>query len=175
MQHTTLSGRKSAQSTGEPISLDYFQFLVDGYKTKHPAEQQSVFIPKVPILKTLDQFPNISGLRFMYGLKESADPSSRTIILMACNDTSTDKEVLNLIFAPNGYLTNEGDCISIDQCWDLLARYVNRMSELTDYQGLYNSQFAECISMFGAGRPDEAMIVFKDKLDELMARYLFAN
>lgn len=130
MQHTTLSGRKTAQSIGEQISMVYFQFLLDGYKTKHPTEQQAVFIPKGLILETLNQFPNISGLRFMYGLKEGAAPTDRTIVLMACNDTSTDKEVPNLIFASKGYLTNEGERISIDQCWDLFARYVDRMCEL---------------------------------------------
>lgn len=298
MQHTTLSGRKPAQSIGEQISMDYFQFLVDGYKTKHPTEQQSVFIPKELIVKTLDQFPNVSGLRFMYGLKEGAAPSSRTIVLMACNDTSTEKEVPNLIFASKGYLTNEGERISIDQCWDLFARYVNRMCELMpeekrkdipracfygintlkellspencagmlyhfgyntstaflpqryeapilavdsyhislgilpvemgqicptmcapgypnppafanlsrsgtdtkvlyemyhyvspsliealqrsgipekDHQQYYSTQFAECISLFGSGKANEAIIVFKDKLDELMAKYLYAN
>ncbi|MBS1662422.1 MAG: hypothetical protein JST68_15365, partial [Bacteroidetes bacterium] len=66
-------------------------------------------------------------IRFMYGLKENADPTSRTIVLMPCNDTSTDRHVPNLILTPDGYLSDtEEETITLNQCWDVSNRYVNR-------------------------------------------------
>jgi len=122
--------RKPAQSIGEFISRDYYQYLINGYLEQHPAEQKSVFIGRQLILDTLNKIPHVSGIRFMYGLKEGADPSSRAIVLMPCNDTSTDRAVPNLILDAKGYLTDEGDRVSLDQCWQMFNRYVNRMCSL---------------------------------------------
>ena len=56
-----------------------------------------VFISKATILAALHEFPAASGFRFMYGLKARDQESSRTIDLMACNGTSTDRLLPNLI------------------------------------------------------------------------------
>ncbi|MBS1662425.1 MAG: hypothetical protein JST68_15380 [Bacteroidetes bacterium] len=126
MQSSTSTCR-TAQNIGEYISHDYYLSLVNGYNQQHPTEQKSVFISKQSILETLDQFPNVSGIRFMYGQKEGAAPTSRTVVLMPCNDTSTDRPVPNLILTPLGYLTDTKERLSLNQCWDLFDRYVNRM------------------------------------------------
>jgi hypothetical protein len=130
MQPTTSLSRKPASFVGDYISYEYYHYLIEGYQQKHPTEQKSVFIAKEFILETLDKFPHVSGLRFMYGLKEGSADTSRTIVLMACNDTSVDKPLPNLIFAPNDYLTDTGERITIDQCWELFNRYIGRMSTL---------------------------------------------
>lgn len=119
------------QTIGSYISHEYYRYLVDGYDQKHPTEQKSVFIPKEFILETLEKFPVVTGLRFMYGQKEGADPCSRTIVLMACDDASEDRHVPNLILVPKGYLTDTGERITLDECWDLLTRHVDRMCTLS--------------------------------------------
>lgn len=130
MQPTTSLSRKPAPFIGDYISYEYYHYLIEGYRQKHPTEQKSVFIAKELILETLEKFPNVSGLRFMYGLKEVNAETSRTIVLMASNDTSMDKPLPNLIFAQNDYLTDTGERITIDQCWELFNRYITRMSAL---------------------------------------------
>jgi hypothetical protein len=118
------------QTIGSYISPDYYLSLVNGYAQRHPDEQKAVFIPKEFILETLEKFPVVTGLRFMYGQKEGADPGSRTIILMACDNSTSDRHVPNLILVPKGYLTDTGERITLDQCWDLLTRQVDRMCSL---------------------------------------------
>lgn len=130
MQHTISSFRKPAESIGDFIKPDYYQFLIDGYARKHPTETPSVFIPKSLILETLENVPDVSGLRFMYGRRKDADPRSRTIILMPCNNTSTHKAIPNLILRPAGYLTHDGEELTLQQCWDLFNRYVIRIGTL---------------------------------------------
>lgn len=122
--------RKPAQNVGDFISYDYYRYLVEGFGQKHPTEERSVFVPREYILETLDRVPHVSGLRFVYGLKEGDDVTSRTVVLMACDDTSTDRILPNLILVPKGYLTHTGERLSIDRCWELFDNYVNRMCAL---------------------------------------------
>jgi len=81
-------------------------------------------------METLEKFPVVTGLRFMYGQKEGADPASRTIVLMACDNASADRHVPNLILRPKDYLTDTGERITLDECWELLTRHVDRMASL---------------------------------------------
>jgi hypothetical protein len=122
------------QTIGSCISHDYYQYLIKGYAEQHPTEQKSAFIPREFILETLEKFPVVTGLRFMYGQKEGADPGSRTIVLMACDNASADRHVPNIILRPKGYLTDTGDRVSLDECWDLLTRHVDRMCSLMPEQ-----------------------------------------
>jgi hypothetical protein len=126
----TQGRRRIPQTIGSCISYDFYQYLIKGYAGKHPTEQKSAFIPREFILETLEKFPNVTGHRFMYGQKEGADPGSRTIVLMPCDDSSADRLIPNLILRPNGYITDSGDRISLDDCWDLLTRHVDRMCSL---------------------------------------------
>jgi hypothetical protein len=131
---TTEEWCRIPQTIGSYISYDYYRYLVDGFEQRHPTEQKSVFIPKEFILETLEKFPVVTGLRFMYGLKEGADSGSRTIVLMACDDRSCDRHVPNIILRPDGYFTDTGDRVSLDECWDLLTRHVDRMCSLLPEQ-----------------------------------------
>lgn len=117
--------RKPAQNVGDFISYDYYRYLVDGFAQTHPTEEKSVFVPREFILETLDRVPHVSGLRFVYGHADS-----RTVVLMACDDTSTDRILPHLILVPKGYLTHTGERLSIDRCWELFDNYVNRMCAL---------------------------------------------
>lgn len=130
MQTATNTIRKSASFIGEYISRDYYQYLIEGYDRQHPTEQKAVFIAKAIILAALDEFPTASGLRFLYGLRDGDQESSRTIVLMACNGTPADRLLPNLIMAPEGYLTNSGEKVSFSECWEMFSRYVQRMSSL---------------------------------------------
>ena len=118
------------ETIGSPISHEYYRYLADGYEQRHPTEQKSVFIRKEFILETLEKFPVVTGLRFMYGQQAGGAPGSRTIVLMACDDSSPDGILPNLILVPGGYLTDTGERITLDQCWDLLTRHVDRMCSL---------------------------------------------
>jgi hypothetical protein len=130
MQPAISLSRKPAEFIGDFISPDYYQYLVKGYSRQHPTEEKSLFIPKSLILETLENFPNVSGLRFIYGQQKGANPNSRTIVLMPCNNTSAHKVIPNLILTPDGYMTHDGEQLSPDQCWDLFNRYVIRMGGL---------------------------------------------
>jgi hypothetical protein len=122
------------QTIGSYISHDYYRYLVNGYEQRHPTEQKSVFIAREFILETLEKFPNVTGLRFMYGQKEGDNLGSRTIVLMACDNCSLDFHVPNLILVPKGYLTDAGERLTLQQCWDLFNRYVDRMCSLMPEQ-----------------------------------------
>jgi hypothetical protein len=118
------------QTIGSQISHDQYLFVVIAYEQRHPTEQKSVFIPKEYILETLSKFPDTTGLRFMYGQQAGTNPSSRTIVLMACDHNTADVHSPNLILLPKGYLTDTGERLTLDQCWDVLNRYVDRMRSL---------------------------------------------
>jgi hypothetical protein len=53
---------------------------------------------------------------------------------MACNATSMDRLLPNLIMAREGYLTDTGEKVSFNESWEMLSRYVRRMSSLMPEQ-----------------------------------------
>ena len=126
----TTEWRRIPETIGDNISPEYYRYLADGYAQEHPTEQKSVHIPREYILETLEKFPAATGLRFMYGQKDGADPGSRTIVLMACDSGSVDRHVPNIILMPKGYITDAGDRITLDECWNILTRHVDRMCSL---------------------------------------------
>lgn len=121
---------RSFRTVGGPITTQQFETLTAGFKATHPTEQSTIFIARELILDTLRQAPGISGIRFNYGIREGADATSRTIVMVPCLDDAPGRLVPNFLFLRKGYLTSEGERVTTDQCWSLFTRYVDRMSEL---------------------------------------------
>jgi len=121
---------RPAAGIGEYISHDQFEYLTDEYARQHPTEQKQVFIASEHIRAALDSSSHSAGLRFMYGQKESALPGSRSILLLPYSDRATDSALPRLILSGKGYFTDAGNQVPAQTCWEMMGRYVQRMSDL---------------------------------------------
>lgn len=122
--------KKSVRSIGSIITREYFEHLIDGFAQMHPTEEKSVYIAREFIAAALSESPEVCGIRFMYGQEEDADPESRIVLLMACYEKESGSPVPNLLLTSKGHLTQEGERVSANQCWELFDRHVSRMSVL---------------------------------------------
>ena len=129
MQTLTINTKRTAENVGQRISREYADRLINGFKQKFPNEKQLVFISKKTILNAIKQAENISGLRFMYGFDAMNDVDSRVILMVPCNNTSTQLAIPNSIILPEGYLTNKGTKLNFDKTWQVLYNHTLRFGK----------------------------------------------
>lgn len=110
---------------GQFISQSECQLLKNNFKTSFPNESTSVNIKRSVLLQLLND-ENVSGLRFMYGLADMDDASSRAIILMPCN-FNMQSGIPNVIFNKNGFFDHLGNILSLDQ---VCAKQLNHVLKL---------------------------------------------
>jgi hypothetical protein len=121
---------QTADYVGGFITNETYQSLVSQFAENFPSEVQSVFIKKEVILQVLQSSDQVSGIRFMYGLTDSENPKSRKLILVPCNMTSIDKSIPNSIIFKDGYVTHDGEKVSLNQTWLLFNNHVNHTATL---------------------------------------------
>jgi|GEM_PF-3929527 len=133
---TALSTETSVRSTGEYVSREYFQFLIDGYSQVHPTEEKSVFIARELIAAALAASPRVCGIRFVYGEEESG---SRVVILMSCAEAAGQSKMPSMdegvgtpkrLLPAEGLLTHAGGKLSMGECATLSEQYLDRMCAL---------------------------------------------
>ncbi|MBS1522063.1 MAG: hypothetical protein JST50_13760 [Bacteroidetes bacterium] len=107
---------------GEFITESYYHELVENFNAKFPTEVTSVPISKSVIKAALDG-NSVSGIKFMNGLEDSHDPSSRILVLIPGNFT-TNNTLPNSIINKSGFLTNNGTAISLERTWEVLFNHV---------------------------------------------------
>lgn len=118
METVTISTQRSIENAGHEISRAHADYLTEGFKLKFPKETQSVFISKETIMQSVSSLDNVVGLHFMYGYKaidvNGVKTLSRILVLIPCKERE-DSERIDLIFLPNGYYTNTGEKLSVEQ------------------------------------------------------------
>jgi hypothetical protein len=129
-QADVVSEGRAARTTGSYISHDYFQSLVDGFELMHPTEEKSVDISRSLIEAVLNESAEVCGIRFMYGQQAGADLRSRVVLLMACYEKNTGNFVPNLMVGLAGHPLHTGERVSLEACFDLFERHVDRMAVL---------------------------------------------
>lgn len=122
-QNVNVSAKRSAELTGEIIDSAYALELIRGFGERFPGEVAKVFIESATIFDVVKDLPNVSGIRFMYGMESTGDPASKVILLIPCNTTSAHRPIPNTIVQPQGYLNNRGERVSLKRTWQLLYNH----------------------------------------------------
>ena len=119
---TTTITRIEPQTVGAFISQDRYQELAQNFRNSFAGEVTSVTLSKAA-LETILNDANVSGIKFMNGLENANDPTSRLLVLMPANYTSPNG-LPNAIIKATGFLTNTGNVISLEQTWQVLFNHV---------------------------------------------------
>jgi hypothetical protein len=122
-QDLNLVTKRPAELTGEVIDNDYALQLINGFKEKYLGEVSTLLIESITIFNAVKDLPNVSGIRFMYGMESANDPASKVLLLMPCNATSTHQLIPNVIVQPHGYLNNRDERVSLKSTWELLYNH----------------------------------------------------
>jgi len=118
--------RTPLASIGKLISSAEFQDLSKGFAAKFPEEAAAVFLPKQALLDCIATYPGLSGISFRYGLTNAADPLSRMIILVPCEHTSDVSGVPDHLLFKDGYVSGDGDKVSLNQFWEMIGNHIER-------------------------------------------------
>lgn len=129
MKTQTIATKTAAQDVGQRISEELSNYLKNGFKQRFPDEKSDVFLSRETIMKSFEHLDEISGIRFMYGFENASDPESRVLLLMPCNITSTALSIPNIIVEPQGYFTDKGNRVSLEESWKILYNHTSRFSK----------------------------------------------
>jgi hypothetical protein len=110
------------QCIGGFINPDRYQELTQNFRSSFSGEVASVTITKSAMQAVLSDV-EVSGIRFMNGLEDANDPASRILVLIPGNYTSAGS-LPNVIVKAEGFLTNKGNNISLEQTWEVLFNHV---------------------------------------------------
>lgn len=130
LQHANVAAKRPAELTGEIIDSAYALQLIQGFRQKFPSEVSSVFIESATIFNAVKDLPNVSGIRFMYGMESVDDPTSKVILLIPCDTTSAHRPIPNTIVQPQGYLNNRGERVSLKRTWQVLYNHAVHTASL---------------------------------------------
>ncbi|AXY73251.1 hypothetical protein D3H65_04340 [Paraflavitalea soli] len=121
--HVNASTKRPAELTGEIIDNAYAQQLIEGFRKQFPGEVSRLFIGVNKIFSAVKDIPNVSGIRFMYGMEKVGDPESKVILLIPCDTASAHRPIPNTIVQPQGYLNHRGEIVGLKQTWQLLYNH----------------------------------------------------
>jgi len=130
MQYSGTSAKRPAELVGEIIDSNYALQLIRGFKENFPGEVAVIPIASKTIFNSVKDIPNVSGIRFMYGMGSADDPASKVILLIPGNNTSTHQSIPNTIVQPEGYLNNEGERVGLRRTWELLYNHAVHYAKL---------------------------------------------
>jgi hypothetical protein len=122
MKTATLSTTISPAQVGALITESTYTELAENFKEKFPLEKPFVNLSKSAIEAIL-QDDSVSGIKFMNGLENANDPSSRMLVLMPANYTM-NSSIPNAVIKKDGFMTNAGTIISLEKTWQVLFNHV---------------------------------------------------
>jgi hypothetical protein len=128
MKQEMLITQISPDQVGEFISESFYQELTENFQQKFPTEVKSVMLSRAAVETALSG-EDVSGIKFMNGLEEANDPSSRMLVLIPCNYTVT-ASLPNSIINQHGFMTNTGQVISLEKTWQVLFNHVLNFKKL---------------------------------------------
>lgn len=123
-----LSTQISPEQVGGFISENLYKELTEDFQKKFPSEIRSVTLSRLAVETVLNE-DNVSGIKFMNGLEDVNDPSSRILVLIPGNYTVTNS-LPNSIINKNGFMTNTGERISLEKTWQVLFNHVLNFKKL---------------------------------------------
>jgi len=115
-------------TVGEFITESYYHELARNFRTKFPSEARFVNLSKSAVETVLKE-DNVSGIKFMNGLTDVNDPSSRILVLIPANYTM-NSNLPNAIINKDGFITNTGELISLEKTWQVLFNHVLNFKKL---------------------------------------------
>lgn len=122
--------KKPASQIGAPISRQEYQQLTTDFQKRFPSQVPSVFISRELILRSIEGLSNVSGIEFVYGLNDSNDAASRSIILVPTYDRSNGQSGIVKVISGNGYFSSTGERIGFEKLLMLLGNHV------TNFKGI---------------------------------------
>ncbi|WP_439694955.1 hypothetical protein ACFGVS_17745 [Mucilaginibacter sp. AW1-7] len=128
MKTEMLSTVLDPTTVGEFITEDYYRELAQNFRTKFPSEARFVNLSKLAVETVLSD-SNVSGIKFMNGLTDVNDPSSRILVLIPANYTMNNS-LPNAIINKDGFITNTGEVISLEKTWQVLFNHVLNFKKL---------------------------------------------
>jgi len=115
-------------TVGEFITENLYQELAQNFRTKFPSETRFVNLSKSAVETVLSD-SNVSGIKFMNGLTDVNDPSSRILVLIPTNYTMNNS-LPNAVIKKDGFITNTGEVISLEKTWQVLFNHVLNLKKL---------------------------------------------
>ncbi|WDF77525.1 hypothetical protein PQ469_26930 [Mucilaginibacter sp. KACC 22773] len=128
MKTEMLSTVLDPTTVGEFITESFYKELTEDFQKKFPSEIRSVSLSRLAVEAVLKE-DNVSGIKFMNGLEDANDPSSRILVLIPANRTVTNS-LPNSIINKNGFMTNTGERISLERTWQVLFNHVMNFKKL---------------------------------------------
>jgi hypothetical protein len=107
---------------GEFITKNNYDELAQNFRNKFPSEAYFVNLSKSAVQTVLSN-SNVSGIKFMNGLMDANNPSSRLLVLIPANYTM-NSSLPNAIIKRDGFMTNTGAIISLEKTWQVLFNHV---------------------------------------------------
>lgn len=116
----------NAKNIGQQITKNDFQLLKENYQKLYGEETQLI-IPKDLIQKSLNLSEHVSGIRFMYGLKDTLNPYSKVLFLIPCSDLSHNLST-EAMLVEKGYYDHKGNLYSVQDVLLCMSQYVQHVS-----------------------------------------------
>ncbi len=106
------------------ITKDQATYLLTNFKEQFPRKTSSFSISKHLLAYVLGE-PNVSGIRFMYGIKDLSDPQVSIVLMPSSYDLiSQNSKLPNLIIKKDGYFIHDGEEVTVENTWKMLFNYV---------------------------------------------------
>jgi hypothetical protein len=186
--------RIQPENVGKQISKEQRDFLLTHFKDTFPDKTSSLELSKSLLSYILTE-SGVSGIRFMYGKRDSSK-SETCIVLMPCGYDYKGDGIPNIILQEN-YFLHTGEQVSIEETWKILFNHVmhehrlnpslnvkkihrgdywgiNRLMDFINYQEAASLRFSfgysplECDFTQGIHPVLEAMDINKNILDIFM-------
>jgi hypothetical protein len=122
MQSEIPISKINPEQVGGFITESHYQKLTRNFKVKFPTETCSVALSKSAV-ETVLRDENISGIKFMNGLKDAGDPLSRVLVLIPGNYIMANS-LPNSVIKTDGFITNTGETISLEKTSHVLFNHV---------------------------------------------------
>ncbi|WP_052596015.1 hypothetical protein [Aureispira sp. CCB-QB1] len=122
--------KTNAKNVGSFISNEYFQFLTGNFKNHFPSiNNATCIIPCDLIYQTLQSSDKITGIRFMYGLRDLLNPNSIHLFLVPCVTPADDVENWSPLVSKSGYYNHQGDLFTITEVAEMVHNFVGYYAE----------------------------------------------
>ncbi len=98
--------------------------MLTNFKQQFPQKISSLSISKHLLASILNQ-PNVSGIRFMYGILDPDNPQTCLVLMPCSHDMVAIKSSLpNIKVNEAGYFLHNGEQVSLERTWKILFNHV---------------------------------------------------
>jgi len=119
--------KRKTVDAGESISKAYYKELINGFANLETNTVSIFHIERSLIEKVLHLNEKVTGIRFMYGLRDVMNPNSSVLMLIPCTNNG-DYDSATPLFSEKGYYDQSGASMSILETSEYLANFVKHMN-----------------------------------------------